>query len=373
MPFGAFDLQTYLATESNRNVMAKSQIKNIVDIVLQLGILALMLGWCFQILGPFLNPVLWGMIIAVALDPVYQWINKRTKGRSGLTSFILTIVLVVAVAVPSYMVFKSAFGGMKDLKTMYENDEIKVLAPSETVKEWPVVGGQVYDFWLKASKDFESIVVQYQDEIIVGTKYVFSTLAGSGAGILSIIFSLIIAGVLLATKGTRKAAESIFSRLAGEFGLEFARITEQTIQSVVKGVLGVAVIQAGLIGIGLFIAGVPYAGLWTLLVLILAIVQLPATIVVIPIIIYLFNGDTSTAMAIFWTIYLLAAGISDNVLKPILLGKGAAVPMLVIFLGAIGGFMAFGFIGLFVGAIVLSIMYRLFLSWLDTDENSVAL
>lgn len=350
--------------------MAKSQIRNIVDIVLQLGVLGLMLAWCFQILGPFINPVLWGMIIAVALDPVYQWIHKRTGRKAGLTSFILTVILVAIVAVPSYFVFKSAFVGLKEIKTMYENDEIKVGQPSESIKEWPLIGERSYDFWMKASKDFEGIVIQYQEEIVEGAKYIFSALAGSGAGILGVILSLIIAGVLLATKGTRDAANSIFSRLAGSFGLEFARITEQTIQSVVKGVLGVAVIQAGLIGIGMFIAGVPFAGLWTLLVLILAIVQLPATIVVIPVIIYLFNsGDTSTGMAIFWTVYLLAAGISDNVLKPILLGKGAAVPMLVIFLGAIGGFMAFGFIGLFVGAIVLSIMYRLFITWLESEEN----
>lgn len=352
--------------------MAKSQIKNVVDIVLQLGVLILMLSWCFQILGPFINPVLWGMIIAVALDPVYQWINKKVNGKSGLTSLILTLFLVVAVAVPSYYVFKSAFHGMKEIKTMYENDELKVYAPSESVKDWPLVGDQVYAIWLKSSKDMEGVVMQYHDEIIQATKFLFSALAGSGADILGIILSLIIAGVLLAAKGTRKTTESIFSRLAGSFGLEFARITEQTIQSVVKGVLGVAVIQAGLIGIGLFIAGVPYAGLWTLLVLILAIVQLPAIIVVIPVSIYLFNSDTSTGMSIFWTIYLLLAGLSDNILKPILLGKGAAVPMLVIFLGAIGGFMAFGFIGLFVGAIVLSIMYRLFLSWLETPETTTA-
>lgn len=351
--------------------MSKPQIKSIVDIVLQLAVLALMLGWCFQILKPFINPVLWGIIIAVAFDPLYRWINTRLKGKRTLTAVLMTTVLVVVVAIPSYFVFKSAFGGMKELKVMYENGEIKVAKPADSIKEWPVVGEKVYNFWDKASQDFEGVVVQYEDQIIVAVKYVFSALAGSSQDILGIILAIIIAGVLLATTGTRQATESIFSRLAGAFGLEFAVITEQTIKSVVKGILGVAFIQAALIGIGLFLAGVPYAGLWTLIVLVLAIVQLPASLITIPIVIYLFNSDTSTVMAIVWTIYLMAAALSDNVLKPILLGKGAAVPMLVIFLGAIGGFMAFGFIGLFVGAIVLSIMYRLFISWLELDKAAV--
>jgi predicted PurR-regulated permease PerM len=233
------------------------------------------------------------------------------------------------------------------------------------------VGRKLYGLWDNASKDLEGLLVQYEDQIIAAAKYLFSALASSGTEILGIMLALVIAGILLATSGTREMTYSIFSRLAGEAGLGFAKITEQTIKSVVKGVLGVSFIQAAIIGIGFFLAGVPYAGLWTLLVLILVVVQLPATFVTLPVVIYLFNSDMSTGMAIFWAAYQIAAGLSDNVLKPILLGKGASVPMMVIFIGSIGGFMAFGFIGLFVGAIVLSIVYKLFLAWIDEGKQAV--
>jgi predicted PurR-regulated permease PerM len=126
----------------------------------------------------------------------------------------------------------------------------------------------------------------------------------------------------------------------------------------------VAFIQSFVIGIGFLLAGVPYAGLWTLLVFMLAILQIPPTLVVIPVIIYLFSILNPTP-AILWSIFLMAGAISDNILKPILLGKGAPVPMLVIFIGVIGGFMLSGFIGLFTGAIVMSLGYKLFEAWLD--------
>jgi predicted PurR-regulated permease PerM len=133
-------------------------------------------------------------------------------------------------------------------------------------------------------------------------------------------------------------------------------------------VLGVAFIQTTLVGLGLLFAGVPHAGLWTLFAMILALLQLPAAIVVIPVIFYLFSVSDPLPAAI-WSIYLILAGLSDNVLKPILLGRSAPVPMVVIFLGVIGGFMLSGFIGLFTGAIILSLGYRLFLSWLENGTQ----
>ena len=123
-------------------------------------------------------------------------------------------------------------------------------------------------------------------------------------------------------------------------------------------------------GIGFILAGVPYAGVWALIVMILAILQLPPLIVILPVVIYLFSAN-STLFASLWTVYLLLAGASDNILKPILLGKGAPVPMLVIFLGVIGGFMLSGFIGLFTGAIILSLGYKLFITWLDGDDKEI--
>jgi predicted PurR-regulated permease PerM len=187
-------------------------------------------------------------------------------------------------------------------------------------------------------------------------------------GLLQFIFSVIIAGVFLASsRQSSKAVHDVFVRLAGDKGSEFAQVSGVTIRNVVKGILGVAVIQALLAGLGFFFAGVPGAGVWTLLCLILAIVQIGVIPVVLPVIIYMFY-TASTVTAIILTIYLIFVSLVDNFLKPLLLGRGAPVPMLVIFLGSIGGFILSGFVGLFVGAIVLSLGYKLFQAWLYGDQ-----
>ena len=155
----------------------------------------------------------------------------------------------------------------------------------------------------------------------------------------------------------------------GERGDEFAEISNVTIKNVAKGILGVAIIQSTLAGIGFILAGVPYAGLWALICLILAIIQIGPALLIIPVIIYLFS-TMGLLGAILWTVYFVVVMISDNFLKPILLGKGAPVPMLVIFLGTIGGFITSGFVGMFIGAIILSLGYKLFITWLD--EEAVA-
>ena len=166
-----------------------------------------------------------------------------------------------------------------------------------------------------------------------------------------------------------KAATEIFVRLAGKNGEQFASTTVTTVRSVVKGILGVAVIQAAMAGLGFFVAGVPYAGVWTVACLFFAIIQVGAGPVAIPIMIYMFTA-TDTLTAVLLAIWLVITLISDNILKPLLLGRGAPAPMLVVFLGAIGGFITSGFLGLFLGAVILTIGYKLFMTWLALPQTN---
>jgi predicted PurR-regulated permease PerM len=179
--------------------------------------------------------------------------------------------------------------------------------------------------------------------------------------------ALCIAVILLAIGGTGESIRKFFRKLAGERGDEFADMTLKTVASVVKGILGVALILALLNGLIFMLAGVPYAGIWTLFAFVLAVLQIPLIFITLPIIVYLF-AEKELMTAILWAVLIFVAGLSDNVLKPILLGKGAPVPMLVIFIGVIGGFLLSGFIGLFTGAIVMSIGYSLFVSWINTEN-----
>jgi predicted PurR-regulated permease PerM len=202
-----------------------------------------------------------------------------------------------------------------------------------------------------------------------------STGVGTGMGILQFVISIIIGGVLLArAEGAYKAAQAIGTRLAGERGAEFVDLAGATLRSVTKGILGVALIQSLLAGLGMLVVGVPAAGFWAALVLLLAVVQLPPLLILGPIIIYVFSIK-STFTAVAFMIWSIFAGSCDTFLKPILMGRGVQVPMIIVFIGAIGGFITTGFIGLFIGAIVFVLGHQLFLAWLDagtapTDESN---
>jgi predicted PurR-regulated permease PerM len=191
--------------------------------------------------------------------------------------------------------------------------------------------------------------------------------AGLGLTVLQFVLSIVLAGFLLAnTPGCVSVSRSLANRLFGDKGPEFEKLAESTIRSVTNGILGVAVIQSVLAGLGFLVAGLPGAGLWSLIFLFAAVLQV-GPIVLIPAVIYMF-AIASTTKAVIFLVWCAFVGLIDNVLKPILLGRGAAVPTAVVFLGAIGGFIVMGTIGLFVGAIILSVGYKLFLAWLDASE-----
>jgi predicted PurR-regulated permease PerM len=200
--------------------------------------------------------------------------------------------------------------------------------------------------------------------LILVSEKVFGGIISISSSIFQFLCATIIAGFLLASKQSGELGKKFFRQLVGERGDEYAQVAYQTVSSVTKGVIGVAGIQSAITGLGFVMAGVPFAGLWAFGVLVLCILQIPNTIIVVPIMIYLFTVK-STTVAILWTVYLLLAGLSDNVLKPWLLGMGAPVPMPVIFIGVLGGFIFTGFIGMFTGAIVLSLGYKLFIGWIE--------
>jgi predicted PurR-regulated permease PerM len=345
-----------------------SPITIAIDIFTRIGFLVLIIAWCFKIILPFSGVILWGIILALALNPVYQILNKKLGDKPKIVSIIIILCGLGIILVPSWLFFDSTIEGVKEFYTRIENGSLTIPPPSDKVADWPLIGEKTYETWNQASINLEALIAKYQDQLKGIAKTLLEGILGMGISILQFVLSIIIAAILLATKGTDEAASRFFNRIVGPRGEEFKDIIARTVGNVTKGVLGVAVIQAVLIGIGFLLAGVPYAGVWTLIVMILAILQLPPTIVVIPVAIYLFS-TLGTVPAILWTIYLLLAGISDNILKPILLGKGAPVPMLVIFLGVIGGFMLSGFIGLFTGAIVLSLGYKLLVAWINGENN----
>ena len=185
---------------------------------------------------------------------------------------------------------------------------------------------------------------------------------------LQLLLSIVVAGVLLANaQAAYELTRSLANRLFDERGPEFQELVGSTIRSVTFGIIGVAIIQSACATLGFLVVGLPAVGLWAVVFLIAAVLQF-GVVALVPAVIYVF-ATASTTKAVIFLIWCIIVALMDNVLKPILLGRGVAVPIAVVFLGAIGGFVALGIIGLFVGAIVLSVGYKLFLAWLEGTAN----
>ena len=230
-----------------------------------------------------------------------------------------------------------------------------------------MVGEPIHDFWSGAADNLESALLKIAPQIRAAATWLLEAAAGLGVGLLQFVFAIVIAGVLLAhDEAGQRATCAIARRLAGERGVQFAELAEATVRSVTRGILGVALIQSILAGLGFLVVGVPAAGLWALLCLLLSVVQIGIFPVTIPILFYVFSQVDPVTFVLF-LIWSLFVGALDNILKPILLGRGVAVPMAVIFVGAIGGFLTSGIIGLFVGSVVLVLGYKLLLAWLYGD------
>lgn len=343
--------------------------ESVYDTSIKLLLLLLIVVWCLMILYPFASVMLWGFILAVAFKPMHDSITKITRGKSKLASVIIVLLSLAIIIVPSWILLDSVIDEVRVFKDEFMAGKLTIPPPpSERVKSWPIVGNEVYNFWHSASVDLEGTVKRYKEPLTeVGGK-IAKGILGAAGGVLQMVISLVIAGVLLVTTSAGESIRKFFRKIAGTQGDEFTDITIKTIGNVVKGVIGVAVILAFLIGGGFALAGVPYAGILTIVIFVFAVLQLPTIIVILPVVMYMY-AHMEMSTAIFWSIYLVIAGLSDNVIRPLLLGKGAPVPMLVIFIGVAGGFIMMGFIGLFTGAIVMSLGYTLFSAWINEGNS----
>jgi predicted PurR-regulated permease PerM len=343
----------------------KPLIAKTLEITIHVGLVVLVLFWCFRIAQPFIQIFVWGIIIAIAISPGYRWLNSVLGGRKKLAAALVTLLLLVIIIVPCVMFATSLVETAQKLSADFSEGSLRIPAPSEKVKSWPVIGQTLYNFWHLSSENLTAAVGQIAPHLKSLGLWLLNTAAGAGFAIVSFGIAILIAGVLLAneTRGIQ-VARAISVRLAGERGTDLVKLSGATVRSVARDILGVALIQAILAGLGCLVAGVPGAGLWALIVLILAVIQLPTFIILAPIVIYVFY-TTSMVPAILFAIWNLLVGGCDSFLKPLLMGRGVDVPMLVVFIGAIGGFILNGIVGLFIGAIILSLGFKLFEVWLD--------
>jgi predicted PurR-regulated permease PerM len=342
----------------------KAFLKRILEVSIRIGLLLLLVVWCFQIIRPFIVPVIWGIILAVATQPGYRRLNAALGGRRGLAAALVTVLMLVLLAGPSMMLAGTLIEGARELAGQLREGQLRIPPPPESVGTWPLIGPHLAAFWSLASENLAEALEKIGPQIRAAGVWLLAAAGGVGFGILQFIFAIVISGVLLAhSKGGEQAADAIAVRVMGEQGSKFADLEGATVRSVSRGILGVALIQAILAGLGFLAVGLPAAGLLALLCLFLAVIQLGVGLIMIPAMIYIF-ATADTLPAVLFLVWGVFVTLLDNILKPILLGRGVQVPMAIIFVGAIGGFLVHGIIGLFVGSVVLALGYTLFTAWL---------
>jgi predicted PurR-regulated permease PerM len=354
--------------------LEKRLIRSLLDVFIRVGLIFAMAVLCYQIFSPFVALMTWALILAVTLYPVHQKLARRMRGKQGLAATLLVLGGIVLIGLPTAVLMLELGDSVHDLVDKVRDNTLQIPAPSPGVAEWPIVGKKVHGLWSQAHSDLPAVIQSLQPKLGDLAKHALGIVASLGVAILLFLASFIIAGIIMAFgQSGARSMTSIFDRIVGTgHGAEFATLSTATIRSVALGVLGVAFIQAIVVGSVMMIAGVPFAGLLALIVLVLGIAQVPALVVILPVIIYIWvSGDYSTGKAVTHTVLLSISGMLDNVLKPLLLGRGVDAPMVVILLGALGGLATHGILGMFVGATLLALGYQIFMWWVATNPDKV--
>ena len=348
-------------------------LSNAMASFIQIGAVLVLLLWCYKIVAPFINIVIWGLIISVALYPLHVRLTAKVRGSEKLSAALLVVAGLAVLLVPMWLLADSTIGGLKHIATDLKDGAVSIPAPSDSVADWPLVGERVYAAWAGLATNFEATLNEYAPQLQSAGQSVAAFAGSAVLGSLQFFFSIIIAGAFLTSANSGYAAtRNIAASLMGtDRGERLTDLSILTIRSVTKGVLGVAIIQAFLSAIGLLAVGVPGAGLWAGAVLVLAIVQLPPILILGPIAVWVFSVMDGLPATIF-LVFAIIVSASDAFLKPMFLGRGVDVPMLVILIGAIGGAMSQGIIGLFIGAVVLALGYELLTAWMAPDDREAA-
>lgn len=361
----------------DRNSLRQLMSRDVLDFCIRLGLIVLAVVACERIFAPFIPIMTWGLILAVSFYPLHEISKQRLGLGDGRSATLLVLLVLVLIGVPTVMLGTSFATHVFDVVGQYRDQSIEIAAPKDSVREWPLIGGKAYDAWMLAHTDLPALLEELQPQLARFTRAAMASAAGTAGTLLFFFGAMIIAGIMMAYGREGSAAMArICRRIAGgKRGEDLHRLATLTVRSVALGVVGVAAIQAVLLGVGFLLAGIPAAGLLALVVLVVGILQLPALLVSLPVVAYLWGvADHGTVMNIVLTVYLLVAGAADNFLKPMLLGRGVSVPMPVVLLGALGGMVGAGIIGLFIGAVVLSLGYELFMEWvaMNPDETPEA-
>lgn len=341
-----------------------------IDVAIRLGLIATIVYVSLLLLQPVAPLLLWAIILSVAVFPLFNMVRRRLHVRDGLAAALFSVLLLVLLLTPVMILAGSAIDSLDAYARMLLRGEHVVPPPPESVRDWPMVGNRVYEFWLNGSNDIRALLTAHVGQLASAGRWIGRVAAGGFLEVLQFAGAIIVAGILLAySDELLETVRGLAGRVADKRGRHFLEIAGSTIRNVSQGVIGIALLQSALLGIGMLVAGVPFAGPITFVCLVLAIVQVGPNIIMIPVIIWSWMYLPALHAGLF-TVYTLPLLLLDNVLRPILMARGLPTPMAVILAGVICGTLAGGLIGLFVGPVVLSVFYDLLVAWIASGAKA---
>ncbi len=345
--------------------------RDLTRIVLAVLLLGLLLAGCFWVLRPFLPALVWATMIVVATWPLLIALQARLGGRRWLATLVMTLVIMVIIVAPVGVAVSTIADHTNEIAGLAGRlKNLTLPQPPDWVAGIPVVGARVAAEWGKFAADGANelgrLIAPYSGQV---GAWVVSNVGTAGMLVLHLLLTIALSAVLYASGETGANGVRRFAlRLAGERGRQTVELAGGAIRAVALGIVVTALTQSVLGGIGLAIAGIPYAGVLTALMFILCIAQLGPTLVLAPAVIWMFWTD-QFAWGIVLLVWSVIVASLDNVLRPLLIKRGADLPLLLIMSGVIGGLLAFGIVGLFVGPVVLAVSYTLLKAWMDEVES----
>ena len=345
--------------------MREGELTRIVLAVLFIGGLIGLAGW---VLRPFLGALVWAVMIVVPTWPFMTGVQRRLGGRRWAAVTLMTVLLVAVFLVPFLAAVGTVLGNVEQIGAGAKHlAELKLPPPPKWLVGLPLVGERAAQFWAEVQADsFGVVIAPYATELV---RWLVAQLGTVGSLLVQIALTVIAAAVLYARgEYAADAALRFGRRLAGEHGEGAILLSAQAIRGVALGVVLTALLQAAIGGLGLVMAGVPFAALLTAVMFLLAVAQIGAALVLLVPVIWLYwSGET--AWGTFLLVIMVITATIDNVVRPILIKRGADLPLLLIFVGVIGGLISFGLIGIFVGPVVLAVAYTLLQAWLGMEQR----
>jgi predicted PurR-regulated permease PerM len=354
------------------NKESDSPARRSIERILAAVVLGLLLIGCFVVLRPFLSALLWAIVLCFATWPVYGRLLKLLRGRRTLAALAMTALVALVLLVPFLVIGISLADEIKGAAEATTHVlQVGLPGPPRWVERIPLAGAKVSAYWQSLTGDAPKLRAELARHIepvrtwlMVGAVHLVGGLTELGISLL-IGFFLFRDGLAAANRLTRA-----LQRLAGSQAAQLLELAGNTVRGVVYGILGTALAQAIVAGIGFVIAGVPRAGLLTLLTFFLSVVPMGPPLVWVPATIWLFYHG-SLGWGIFMACWGVMVSSIDNVIKPMLISQGSQIPFVLILFGVLGGAIAFGFIGVFIGPTLLAVGFRLLEQWIGNDGPSI--